>query len=140
MAALATVADVEVALGRPLTAAEKPRTEQQLIPRASSQVIGYLGCDPSDPGPTPDTVAEMVARSVQQRSSVSTIPAGTEQITRSMGPFAETYGLGAAGSASGATWMTAADKDALRPFRCNGGMRSLSLSSDQTGHYRRVVS
>ncbi|WP_407316644.1 hypothetical protein UQW22_09905 [Isoptericola halotolerans] len=142
---LATTDDVAVALERELTATEDAKADAQLIPRASDQVIGYLGCDPSDPGPIPATVtavvAEMVARSLQQASSSAggRTPVGAEQMTRSMGPFSETYGFGSSGASSGGTWLTASDKAALKPYRCNGGMQVVDLASNQTGLYRTRV-
>lgn len=127
MAALATVDDVEARLGRSLTPEETARTDPGLLEEASALVVGYLGCDPASPGPVPSGVrvvtSRMVARVLQQEggsTSSGGTPVGAEQVTRSMGPFSETYGFGSSGAGSGAPWLGTADKQALKPYRCDG--------------------
>jgi hypothetical protein len=136
--ALAEAEDVEAALGRDLTESETAQAPT-LLDEASDLVIGYLGCDPTDEeaDPTvPAAVTRVVARMVARVFSQSSEAAGSEATTSTAGPFSQTVRF-AAGSTSGAPWLTVTDKVILRPYRCGGGMRTVSLSSDQTGRYRR---
>jgi len=142
--ALATAADVELRLGRSLTAAEAAKVDG-LLEEASALVIGFLGCDPTDTSVEPPTVpaavaivvSRIVARVFEQTASVAEF--GSEATTDSTGPFSTTVRYGA-GTTSGAPWLTKADKLTLRPFRCDGGFTSLAISAGTTGRYRREVS
>lgn len=135
---LATAADVASALGRALTETEETRAAT-LLDEASDLAIGYLGCDPTDtstdPVTVPGAVSRVVARMVARVMSQSG-PTGSEGTTQTVGPFSETVRFGT-GTTSGNPWIAASDKVALRPYRCGGGMRSVPLSSAQTGRYRR---
>lgn len=137
---LATVADVEAALGRILTTEEAARADF-LLRRASAMVLAYLGCDPTDPdtGDVPadvvDTVALMVARVFIRAGQASGAMDGATQIQQGVGPFT-LGGTFANGNNSTAPWLEAGDKMALRPYRCGGGMRSVGMASDQRGTYR----
>lgn len=141
--ALATNADVEERLGRPLTTAEASKVAG-LLEEASALVIGYLGCDPTDTSVEPPTVpaavaivvSRIVARVFEQTASAGAT--GSEATTNTTGPFSQTVRF-AAGSTSGAPWLTKADKLTLRPFRCDGGFTSLAISAGTTGRYRREV-
>ena len=123
--ALATVAGVEAALGRSLTATETDRVDS-LLTKASAVVIGFTGQD-FEPAPYPDAVvvvtAEMVARSLATSDTGGALP---EQ--QNAGPFGVRYGSSVAG---GGVWLTAADKLALRPHRLGGGLTSVQLVGEQ---------
>lgn len=126
---LAMPEDVAARLGRPLTPAEAARVDG-LIDEASALVIGYLGCDPSDPGPVPAAVtvvvSRMVARTLAQAEQGT--PAGGEQaVTNTVGPFSQTRQF-VAGSTGGQPWLSAADKTALRPYRCDGRAYSVDTA------------
>ena len=123
--ALATVADVEAALGRSLTTAENERVDSLLV-KASAVVIGYAGQD-FEPSPYHETVvvvtAEMVARSLVTSTTGGALP---EQ--QGAGPFSVRYGASVSG---GGVWLTAADKMALRPHRIGGGVTSVQLVGER---------
>jgi len=116
---LATQADVESWLGRDLTTAEEGRVDA-LLARAESLVLSYLGCDPA-PDPVPDavkwTVAEMVGRLF-----VSTATPGVQQVSADDASVLFTQE-----ASSGSPWLSKADRAALRPFRCSGGLVSVQL-------------
>lgn len=131
---LASVEDVQKALGRAPTAEETARLPG-LLDEASDLVIGHLGCEPEPP--VPDAVnratARIVARVLMQDSTAgsgSTI--GVTQISGTAGPFTRQMTL-ADGSGSSSPWLERTDKLKLRPYRCGGGMQSVSLSSEQSG-------
>lgn len=135
---LASQADVEAALGRSLTPAETTQINS-LLGEASDLIIGHLGCDPTDPDadpPVPATVTRVAARMVARVFGQASQAFGSEGTTETVGPFSRTVRF-ASGTTSGAPWVTNADKVSLRPYRCGGGMRTVSLSSVQTGRYRR---
>lgn len=123
--ALATQADVEAELGRPLSASEETRAPS-LLTKASAIVIGYAGQD-FEPAPYPETVtvvvAEMVARVLVQAAVSPIMP---EQ--QSAGPFAVRY---PAANIAGGPWLTAGDKLALRPHRLGGGLTSVQVVGEQ---------
>jgi hypothetical protein len=127
---LATPDDVAARLGRPLTPAEQAAVDG-LIDEASALVIGYLGCDPSDPGPVPASVtvvvSRMVARALQQAEAASTPTGGEQAVTNTVGPFSQTRQF-FAGSTSGQPWLSASDKIALRPYRCDGKAYSVDTA------------
>lgn len=135
--ALATEEGVVAALGRNLTDEETAQATT-LLEEASDLTVGYLGCDPTGTttGTVPGVVSRVVARMVARVLGQSGHVAGSEGTTETVGPFSRTVRFGS-GTTSGAPWLTATDKIALRPFRCGGGMRTVQLSSAQTGHYRR---
>lgn len=141
--ALATAADVEARLGRPLTVAETAKVAG-LLEEASALVIGYLVCDPTDTSVEPPVVpaavaivvSRMVARVLEQTPAAGAT--GSEATTNTTGPFSQTVRFGA-GTTSGAPWLTKADKLTLRPSLCNGGFTSLAISAGTTGRYRREV-
>lgn len=139
--ALATRSDVEARLGRPLTNPEWAQAEG-LIDEASVLVVGFLGCDPTDPATlqVPPGVAvivsRMAARALQRAASIEQTN-GAEQVTRSAGPFQQSFRFGA-GTTAGGPWFTAADRIALRPYRCGGGFASLQATSGRTGRYRTL--
>lgn len=118
--ALASQADVEARLGRPLTAVEETRISA-LLDDASAVVIGYAGRD-FEPAPYPDAavgvVAKMAARSLDRAGGTGLI----EQ--ENAGPFGVRY---SAASSVGDVWLTAADKLALRSLRLTGGLTSIAL-------------
>lgn len=137
--ALAETADVATALGRTLTTSETAQAPS-LLEEASDLVVGHLGCDPTDEeaDPTvPAAVTRVVARMVARVFSQPTEVVGSEGTTETVGPFSRTTRYGA-GTTSGNPWLAGTDKVALRPYRCGGGMREVSLASDQTGRYRRL--
>ena len=125
---LASREDVEARLGRPLTPSEA-RLVDGLIDEASALVIGYLGCDPSDPGPVPAAVtivtSRMVARALQQ--SESDVSPGEQARTTTVGPFSQTRQF-VAGSTTGQPWLSAGDKITLRPYRCDGKAYSVDTA------------
>jgi len=142
--ALATPDDVATRLGRELTAAEAERAGG-LLDEASALVIGYLGCDPTDTSVEPPTVpsavtivvSRMVARVLEQ--TAAGVTTGSESTSEGLGPFSNTVRF-AAGSTSGAPWLTKVDKVSLRAYRCDGGFTSIAISAGTTGRYRREVS
>ncbi|WP_353809081.1 hypothetical protein [Agromyces sp. SYSU T00194] len=142
MADLAATADVEAALGVESLTTDQAAKAPALLSEASDLVVGFLGCDPTDETATPTVpeavtrvVARMVARTLEQTGVVVT---GAEGLTEAVGPFSRTTRYGA-GTTSGAPWIAASDKVALRPYRCGGGMVPVALQSAQTGGYRRYT-
>lgn len=137
--AFAADTDVEAALGRSLTTAEDASVDT-LLNEATDLLIGYLGCDPD---PVPDAVervcARMVARVFAQASSAGAPVIGASQVQQTAGPFSKSTSF-SAGTATGAPWLSAADKVALRPHRCGGGFRALPVESAQSGRYRHYES
>lgn len=121
--ALAQVEDVVTWLGRELTPAENGRSVA-LLARAEALVLSHLGCDPA-PDPVPEavrwTVAEMVAR-VFQSSALT----GVQQVSADDGSVMFTTD-----ASSGSVWLSKADKMALRPHRCGGGLMSVQLVGDR---------
>ena len=130
MADLARLRDVEGALGRSLTSAERTRSKT-LLSEATDLVVGYLG---SVSEPVPEAVTRVVARMVS-RVLGQTTEHGSEGTTETMGPFSKTVRF-AAGTTSGQPWLGSTDKVILRPYRGGSGMRSVPLASEQTGRYR----
>lgn len=136
---LAELTDVEAALGRSLTEAETPQIKT-LLSEASDLIIGYLGCDPTDTSVepcVPPVVSRVAARMVARVTQQGGVP-GAQSATESVGPFSRTAQF-APGTNSGDPWLSAKDKITLRPFRCGGGMKSVSLASLHTGYYRERV-
>lgn len=121
--AMATQVDVEAWLGRPLTTAEASRVDA-LLARADALITGHLGC-PELPDPLPDvlrwTAAEMAARLF-----VSAGTAGVQQVSADDASVMFT-----ADASSGSPWLSRADKLALRPYRCGGGLTSVQFVSDR---------
>lgn len=121
--ALATPADVEKALHRPLTVEELEDVEDQLD-EASDLVAGYLRCR-TLPTPTPEpivrVVAAMVAALINRPKSQ---PMNADSVTA--GPFQQRF---VEGSTSGGPWLTAALKMRLAPYRCS--MVSVPLVSER---------
>ena len=142
---LATPADVEARLARPLTTAEAVRVDG-LLPEASALVVGYLGCDPTDPAADPTVpaavtlvVSRMVAR-VLDREATAGEALGAESVTETAGPFGRTLNFGAgAASSVGGPWLAATDKITLKPYRCGGGVVSIGVTSGRTGRYRTAT-
>ncbi|WP_029925489.1 hypothetical protein [Nocardia otitidiscaviarum] len=120
--ALATQADVETILGRPLTTEEAALVASQLD-EASDLVLGYLKCPPATP--TPDAVVRVVAAMV---AAVITRPAHTplnaDQVNA--GPYGWRF---TEGSTAGGPWLTAALKMRLAPYRCS--VASVPLVSER---------
>jgi hypothetical protein len=126
--ALATQADVEAILNRPLTTPEATAAPS-LLDEASDLVLGYLRCAElatPTPGPIIRVVAAMVAAVLRQPAAASSDPA-YNAASLGTGPF--TIGF-VEGSTSGSPWLTAALKLRLRPYRC-GAMVSVELGSDR---------
>ncbi|MEU2106491.1 hypothetical protein [Nocardia sp. NPDC019255] len=120
--ALATQADVEAALGRPLTMEEAALVANQLD-EASDLVLGYLRCPPATP--TPDAITRVVAAMVVALiRRPATQPANADQLTA--GPYGMRF---TEGSTSGGPWLTAALKMRLAPYRCS--MVSVPLVSER---------
>jgi hypothetical protein len=138
MTAFADQADVEAALGRDLTAAEEA-TVDTLLEEATDLLLGYLGCTPD---PVPEAVtrvcARMVARVYAQAAAVEAPIVGASQMQQTAGPFSRSTSFGA-GSTSGSAWLSASDKITLRPYRCGGGFKTISVESVQSGKYRRYT-
>jgi hypothetical protein len=140
---LASASDVEVRLGRSLTAAELAQVDG-LLDEASLIVESWLRCasfpwTPARPG-TPINmtlipvrvrlvVSRMVARVLLQAASNASTPVGATQVQQTAGPFSQGVSY-AAGVTSGAPWLAKIDKDLLRDHRCGGGAVSLGLRSD----------
>lgn len=136
--AFADTSDVEAALGRDLTSAEEASVDT-LLEEATDLLIGYLGCTPD---PVADAVirvcARMVARVFAQAASGSAPVPGTTQTQQTAGPFSQSTSF-ATGSATGSPWLASADKTALKPYRCGGGFKAISVESVQSGRYRHYV-
>lgn len=122
--ALATQADVEAILGRPLTEAEADLVSSQLD-EASDLVLGYLRCL-TLADPTPEAIVRVVAAMVAAViTRPTTQPANADQLTA--GPYSMRY---TEGSTSGGPWLTAALKMRLAPYRC-GSVVSVPLVSER---------
>lgn len=132
--AFATQTDVEAALGRSLTSTEAVSVDT-LLDEATDLIIGYLGCTPD---PVPDAVKRVTARMVARVFSQSQISVGASQVQETAGPFSRSTSY-PAGTSNGAPWISAADKVALRPYRCGGGFRAVPLESPQSGRYRHYT-
>jgi len=121
--ALATPADVEAILGRPLTAEEAARVASQLD-EASDLVLGYLRCPP--PTPTPEAIVRVVAAMVTALiTRPSSTPMNAEQVTA--GAYSQRF---IDGSTSSGPWLTGALKMRLAPYRCS--MVSVPLVSERS--------
>lgn len=118
--------DVEDRLGRELTDSEGSRIGP-LLEDAAATTFGYLGdCwdeTSTVPGPIIGVIAKMVARSLARGSGPEAFVTG-----QTTGPFGAQYSPSASG---GDVWVTAADKLALRPYRCGGGMTSVQLVGER---------
>lgn len=134
--AFAESVDVAAALGRDLSAGEQAQVGT-LLDEASDILTGYLG---TEPDPVPDAVkrvcARMVARVFAQAASSSAPVVGASQVQQTAGPFTMSSSF-ATGTSTGAPWIAAADKVALRPFRVRGGSGSVSAVTQQSGRFRR---
>lgn len=124
--ALATQADVEARLRRPLTETEGLSVEDDLED-ASAIVIGYCRQD-FEPAPYPLAVVGVVAKMVARSYSRSAGATGGFAEQHTAGPFAVRY---SADSSAGDAWLTKGDKLALRPFRLGGGMISVQLVGER---------
>lgn len=144
MSALASLADVEARLRRPLTTDEKSWIDDS-IEEASALVSGYLGCEYMGVAGTDGVLSDVptdvrvvtsrvVARAMAQADAPA-VPIGVSQIGRTMGPFSEQFTV-REGAGSGSPWLENVDRMTLRRHRCGGGMRSVSLGSDRTGRFR----
>lgn len=131
MTALASISDVEGALGRELDD-EESLTVPGLLDEASDLVEGYLGgVDSPVPGAVKRVVARMVVRVLAQ--SAGGAPVGLSQMNVSAGPFSSQRTF-RDGATSGAPWLENTDKTKLKRYRRGGGMISVSLSGEQTGY------
>jgi hypothetical protein len=124
----------QAALGRELTEAEEASVET-VLEEATDLLTGFLGCAPD---PVPDAVKRVTARMVARVFSQALVNIGASQVQETAGPFSRSTSY-AAGTSNGSPWLAAADKLALRPFRCGGGLRSVALESDQSGRYRHYT-
>lgn len=108
---VATVSDVERLLGRDLENEENALIEG-LLEEAEVLIEGYLGRIPQ---PVPRRVrvvaSRMVARVLEQPDRGAFF---TESVQHSAGPFAETRRF-TTGASGGAPWLTAVDKQMLKP-------------------------
>lgn len=133
--ALATQADVAALLGS-LTADEQTRTDP-LLDEASDLVIGYLGCDPTDPdtdevpGPVVRVTARMVARVFSQARAGGSADSATAE-TNIAGPFQKVRSFGA--STSGTPWLAASDKTKLKPYKCDADAYSINTAPSGCFH------
>lgn len=112
--ALATLTDVENALGRELADGEDVST---LIEEASDLVISYLGHDVSDtavPGPIARAVATMVA-AVITKPAVTTADYAATGYNTAREQTAIRVGIESATTTG--PWLTASLKMRLRPYR-----------------------
>lgn len=125
--ALATLADVATALGRPLTAGEEAKAPPWLD-EASDLVVGYLHPCPiaePTPGPIKRVVAAMVA-ALLTPTTTANLP--TNATSLAAGP----YSVGLSPDAAGpGPVLTARLKMRLRPYRCGNGMVSVGLGSER---------
>lgn len=125
--ALATVADVEVRLGRQVSASDLPGVEA-LILDASAMAAGYCRQD-FDPDAVPDAVVGVVSRMVARAILQGDITPGLESTTETAGPFSRGFKYG--GGSSGDVWLSAADKMMLRPHRLGGGLSSVQMVGER---------
>lgn len=142
MTTYAAEADVAEALRRALTATESTYVGTA-IAEAQDLIEGYLGrADGSttayDVGEVPAAVtrvcARMVARVYQQDDGRAI---GTSQVQKTAGPFSSGTSY-ASGSTTGSPWLAAADRQALKPYRVGGGMRSVSMTTERGYDYDPV--
>lgn len=123
--ALATQADVEADLGRPLSASEALRTPS-LLSKASALVIGYAGQD-FEPAPHPEAVVVVTAGLVAR--VLESTGAGLVNVEQqNAGPFGVRY---ATGSTSSSPHLTATDKLMLKPHRLGGGLSSVQFVGER---------
>lgn len=132
MTAFAKAEDVKQALRRDLTGSEAASVAT-VIAEAQDLLVGYLGIDDDAyaseadvPGAVRRICARMVARVFQQDDGRRI---GTTQAQATAGPFSQGLSF-IQGSTTGSPWLAASDKIALRPYRLNGGMRSISFRSE----------
>lgn len=114
--ALATTADVETRLGRPLSPEETAKAEG-LLAEASDLVIGHLRADPTDsegvvPPHVVRVVSRMAARVLEQDASTGGV-FGATTMTDQIGDFTQSRSF-PQGTTSGGPWLSKADKVALR--------------------------
>lgn len=108
--ALATVADVEAALGRDLDADEDV---DSLLEEASDLVFGYLGWG-EIPDEVPGAVVRVVASIVAAALTAPSVPAYPAGVQATAGPFS--IQVGSEGGSS-KVFLTGALKLRLRPYR-----------------------
>jgi len=134
--ALASLGDVEVALGRPVSATENV---DNLLETASDLVAAYIGGRPDPvPGEVVRVVADVVvavllkpatttadykAGGYYQQREVTTVMLNTEQVTTT-GP-----------------WLSKSQKARLRPFRLSGhyGRQAYSICLADDDYYYDLV-
>lgn len=138
---LATVADVEMRLGRTLTTSEAELADPGLIEEASALVEAHLNYVYTEDDTIPSTVAivvsRMVARVLKQEASGGVVP-GVQQRSTTAGPFAQQSTF-VAGASSGGPWLAASDKQMLKPHRVGGGLIGVQQTTGRTGKYLREV-
>lgn len=122
--ALATVDDVQIRMGRPLTVAEVGRASG-LLAAVDALVVGYLGCSEATPNPVPDGLASTVAGIVARGMAAS--PVGVESV--SVDDASVRY---MADASSGGVWLSRMDRVALRPYRCGGGLTTVRLVGERS--------
>ncbi|QLF84149.1 head-to-tail adaptor [Gordonia phage Pytheas] len=127
---LATTADVEARLRRPLTDSEIA-TVQGLLEEAGVEILEFCGVDSFDP--VPDTVRVVASRMVARVFSGSTtvggveIPSTASEVDMRASAF-QFSGRFDADRSSGGVWLTKADRRKLRRYSIHGGAFSVDLT------------
>lgn len=115
--------DVEKRLRRTLEPGEVTYLEG-MIEEAEALVLSYLGCPPDKyAGTVPSALtlvtSRMVARVIQEGDMVDPETFGATQAGMTAGPYSQQVTF-AAGSRTGAPWLTKVDKGLLDAYRCGG--------------------
>lgn len=113
-----TVADVQRLLPNLTIPSEDAEYVESLADEAVDLIRAY--CRGGFGGTLPEEVkrvaARMVARAYSSETSATDIPAGATSTSMSAGPFSRSYGF-ESGSTSSGVWLSASDKQRLRPYR-----------------------
>lgn len=135
--------DVEQRLRRPLTTDESEYLDG-MIEEASALVLSYLGC-PEDKyeDQVPDGIrlvtSRMVARVIDESGTINSGTFGATQVGATAGPFSHQATF-AAGSRTGAPWLTRVDRSMLNQYKCSGKAFSIDTAPRQGVIHRDVCS
>lgn len=121
---LATLEDVEYAMGAVLSGTDRLRMDR-LLHQANALVLGYLRMpEPSDPAAIPEVLRETVIEITLRAHGAAATPPGVRR--QSTGPFSIEWTDQAS---QGGIYLTDADRMVLAPYRRSG--MSVPLTSER---------
>lgn len=149
MTPFCTPDDVQQRLRRQLTE-EELEWFDSMQEEAQDLVLSYLGCTPNKysdnlPSVITTVTSRMIARVIQEGNiEQQPTPYGATHYTATAGPFSGQVQF-AAGSRTGAPWITKVDKTMLDPHRCTGKAYSINTApqapkyTPQQAHHIRTT-